>query len=73
METNILCDDDIAYNSDPDSLCKKTVKNVNLQILGLVMDPNPIEEKEATRNGLCHRVKYLEVSNNEYFSRTIVR
>ena len=72
MMTIVSCDDDIAYTSDPISMCKKSLKSINLQILGLVMYPNPTEEKEATRNELCHRIHYLEVSNNESFSRTIV-
>ena len=73
MVSTILCDDDIAYSSDPISLCKKTLKNVNLKILGLVMDAHPTEEKEATKIELCHRERYLEVRNNESFSTTIIQ
>ena len=62
MAATVLCDDDITYRSDTISLCKNTLKNVNLQILGLVMDPNPTKEKEATGNELCHRACCLEAT-----------
>jgi hypothetical protein len=45
MASTVLCDDDIAYCSDPVTLCKKTLKRINLKILGLVMVPNPSEDK----------------------------
>lgn len=73
MAATVLCDDVITYRSDPIIICKKTLKSINLQILGLVMDPSPTKEKEATRNELCCRACYLEVSNNESFARIIVQ
>ena len=45
MAATVLCDYDIAYCSDRVTLCKKTLKSINLQIPGLVMDPNLSEDK----------------------------
>ena len=73
MATTILCDDDITYTNEPISMFKKILKRINLQILMLVMDQNPTEEKEATRNELFQSACCLEVSNTESFARTIVQ
>ena len=73
METIVLCNDDIAYTSDPIGMCKKSLKSINLQILVLVLDPNPTEEKEEMRNELCHKAHCLEVRDNESLARTIVQ
>ena len=73
MAAIILCDDDITYTSDPISMCKKSLKSINLHVLTLMMDPNPIEEKETMRNESCHRAHCLEVRKNESLARTIVQ
>ena len=69
MSTMVLCNDDIAYTTNPIKMCMKSLKSINAQILVLIVDPNPTKDNESKRNELCCRAHCLEVSNNESFSK----
>lgn len=73
MQVIVLCDDDIAYNFDPISMCRKSLESINSKNISIVMDPNPTKETEAMKNELLQRAHCLELNKNEYLAITIVQ